>query len=36
MALGQILRDLLYFMIVLIVIIIMFADVRERTAYLYG
>jgi hypothetical protein len=30
MALGQILRDLLYFMIVLVVVIVMFADVRPQ------
>jgi hypothetical protein len=28
MALGQIFRDLLYFMIVLVVVILMFSDVR--------
>lgn len=31
MALGQIFRDLLYFMIVLVVVILMFSDVRSRT-----
>jgi hypothetical protein len=30
MALGQIFRDLVYFMIVLVVVILMFSDVRTR------